>query len=272
MTTEHDAPSTAELYIRAQESNHLEVDPLRARAIDRIIAAGWVGDTLGALLYRVLAEYDAVKGEKALYEAEAMRLSELHRQALKRRETARKQMEEECCPSVDQYRAWAAHAEEARQLAAQVRSEITTGRAMVLMRVRSLHDAKQALGRFAVIHAHTSRRAQAPRMDLAVRYLGVEVRLPMIDEAVVLKLAGRVLDVFLDGDCPHCQGRGSNGGSHRGEKLELCRPCRGSGKRIDTIGHNHAEQHFAASLAVEMSVRLANVERSMRGFLRSEPA
>jgi hypothetical protein len=267
--TEDEAPSTAELYIRAQESNHLEVTVLRTRAIDRIIAAGWVGDTLGALLYRVLAEYDAVKGEKALYEAEAMRLSELHRQALKRRETARKQMEEECCPSVDQYRAWAAHAEEARQLAAQVRSEITTGRAMVLMRVRSLHDAKQALGRFAMIHAQTSRRAQAPRTHLLVRYLGAEVSLPVIDDAVVLALAGRVLDVFLDGDCGHCQGRGSNGGRHRGEKLELCRPCHGSGKRSESIGHNRTEQHFAASLMVEMSIRLNEAERSMRAFLRT---
>jgi hypothetical protein len=268
MTTEHDAPSTAELYIRAQESNHLEVDPLRARAIDRIIAAGWVGDTLGALLYRVLAEYDAVKGEKALYEVEAARLGELHRQALARRNTARKHLHEECCPSVEQYRWLVRTTEETDRLAADVKREITTGRALVLMRIRSLPEARRALGRFALIHAHASRRAQAPRMELPVRYLGVVVHLPMIDEAVVLKLAGRVLDVFLDGDCPHCHGRGSNGGSHRGEKLELCRPCRGSGKRIDTIGHSHAEQHFAASLAVEMSVRLANVERSMRGFLR----
>ena len=60
-----DRPSVDERYARAIESSHLEVLPTRC-SVDYLIAAGWIRDGLGASLYRLRTEFDAVRGEQRL--------------------------------------------------------------------------------------------------------------------------------------------------------------------------------------------------------------
>jgi hypothetical protein len=59
-----DAPTTAERYQRAAHSSNLKVTPEEKRGdVDYLIAAGWVSDSLGAMLYRLVGEFDAVRAE-----------------------------------------------------------------------------------------------------------------------------------------------------------------------------------------------------------------
>jgi hypothetical protein len=58
MMTLDDRPTTAELYSKAINSSHLECTDKRGD-VDRLIAAGWVSNTLATMLYRLRVEYEA---------------------------------------------------------------------------------------------------------------------------------------------------------------------------------------------------------------------
>lgn len=118
-----------------------------------------------------------------------------------------------------------------------------TDRLLVLMNLKTLRETRLALGNFAVMTA--TRR-----------------KFTMNDDAVN-KIAGRALDVHLDPLCHHCQGRGFNGGSHRGEKQELCRPCRGAGHRRDGLGKDSEERQFASHLLAELARVVDGAEREL---------
>jgi hypothetical protein len=62
MSTIEDRPSTGERYSSAMESSNLKTDADRRGDVDMMIAAGWVPDTLGAMLYRLAVEFDQVRG------------------------------------------------------------------------------------------------------------------------------------------------------------------------------------------------------------------
>lgn len=253
MTNTDDRPTIQERYSRATQSSHLEVIERRTGDVDILIAAGWVGDSLGTLLYRLVAEWDAVKGERTLYEQEVTRLQELHRESTAHRD--REQAQIKFGPT-----RWTIYREQTDQHAKDIAREIVTGRAMVLMNLKTLAPAREALGRFGIQHAAAK---------------GYPIATPALFAVV-----GRVLDVFLDPLCGHCAGRGFNrakGDSDaivvdrdRKGLMVLCRPCKGSGKRSDDdIGKDAIERQFAGNLLFEMASKMTNVERSMRSFLRT---
>lgn len=122
-------------------------------------------------------------------------------------------------------------------------------RLMVLQRLRSLPDTREALGRFAV--------QRATKVGL------------MKSDAIVMKLVGKVLDVFLDPQCHHCEGRGFNGGAHRGDKRTICQPCGGTGHRAHCIGRDALDHAFTARLLCDMDAMMNAAEASMRRELRS---
>ena len=237
MTHTDDRPTIAERYQRATQSSNLEVEERRKGDVDHLIAAGWVSESLGTMLYRLVGEFDSIKGEHGLAEAEIQRARGVIEAKL---DAARKEQD-------------ADKAEQLRQQAADLRKEseraTVTARALILMRLKTLHETKEALGRFAVVLA-TRRNIPEP-------------------DAWVLKLTGRVLDVFLDPTCHSCDGRGFNGGTHRGEKTVICRACSGSGKRRTNLGKDAVERHFAGMLLVEMDRLLGHVDAEMRRFLRT---
>ena len=121
-------------------------------------------------------------------------------------------------------------------------------RFMILDKLKSLRTARDELGQYSLEQAERKGFARPMR--------------------VVFALTGRVLDVFLDPTCHHCEGRGFNGGTHRGEPQVLCKPCRGSGHRRDEIGKDEQERAFAVHLLLQLDLILAEVDRQMRGFLR----
>lgn len=236
-------PSTQERYQRAVLSSDLK--PTRCGTtgdIDIIGAAGMVPETLGMMLFRLVGEWDACKGEKALYEAEAARLYELQRQSAKELQGLKRAPK----PAPSEIKRVE---NEHRRLGDEARREVMTGRAMVLVQMKSLASVKQEIGRFAY--------------SLARSY-------PRFADAALMALTGRALDVFLDPTCPQCDGRGFNGGAHRGEKPVICRPCHGSGHRRDDLGKTPDERHFAGKLLVELSRKMTEAEKQLRAGLRSE--
>lgn len=192
-----EAPTIGERYSRATESSDLR--PKEGRCdVDYMIAAGWVGDRLGTMLYRLRSEFDQVHAE--IRPGAALNLTE---------------------------------------------------RVLVLSRLSSLPAAKEAIGNMAIIQA-TKRRFSRPDAD-------------------ALKLAGRALDVFLDPNCGHCDGRGFSGGGrleHSGPQV-VCRPCSGSGKRRNAIGRDDEERKFGGFLLAELERLASSVEIEMSRFLRS---
>jgi hypothetical protein len=187
-------PTVAERYSTATRSSNLRVAERRNGDADVLIAAGWSENTLGALLYRLHAEFDVVRAE--------VRQGPLN----------------------------------------------ATERLLILGRLKTLRETKEALGAFAIQQA-TRRRYMQP-------------------DKVVLQLVGRVLDVHMDPLCPHCEGRGFVGGSHRGEKQAICRPCRGTGHRKEWVGKDSAERWFARHLLCEMdrvsAVTAGRIARRLR--------
>ena len=124
-----------------------------------------------------------------------------------------------------------------------------TAHLLILMQMSSLREAKRLFGEYAEREA-TQRRYMRPARDVAA-------------------IAGRVLDVFLNPNCRHCEGRGFNGASHRGEMQVLCRPCRGSGHRRDSIGKDETDRGFAAHLLMQTDALLYQAQRDMtRNFRR----
>ena len=125
-----------------------------------------------------------------------------------------------------------------------------TERALILMGLKSLRSTKDALGSAAI--------------QLATRICF------MRPDAEVLKITGRVLDVFLSPNCPHCDGRGSTGGGrleHSGVKV-LCRPCAGTGRRHKDIGRDDEERRFAAAIMADMERKASEFDYQMRAMAR----
>jgi hypothetical protein len=215
-------PTIGERYSRAIESSNLKVGERRAD-IDLIIAAGFSRDGLAATLLRLQVEYDSVR---AGHRAAEMTLRTRRAKATEQKDPGR-----------------------AEQMLKTAEGAALTEHLLILMHLRSLREAKQRFGEFAVIQA-TRHRFMRPDQD-------------------ALAVAGRVLDVWLRPTCDHCEGRGFNGDPRRGEVQALCRPCRGSGHRRDSIGKDDAERGFASRLLMELDAKLHEAQRDIRTNLNA---
>lgn len=213
--------TTEERYARAIRSSHLEVKEEARGDVDTIIAAG-MAETLGVLLSRLRAEWDAQAGEALQYEKAAKEFNRMadamasdarrHAHAAKVAEAsnAKPMKDGDVRADPDALKRMSRHAEqEAERLRDEGRRELLTGRAMVLMNLTSLGQAKGAIFNFAY--------RSAPRRGIAG------------DDPELFTLCGKVLDVWLDRRCHHCEGRGFNGG-YRKEQI-TCGHCRGTGTR-----------------------------------------
>ena len=124
-------------------------------------------------------------------------------------------------------------------------------RALILLKLSTLREAREQLGAFAC--------AEATRM-----------RFMQSDEEVKL-LVGRVLDVFLDPTCHGCEGRGFNGGGldeQAGRRI-ICRACKGSRERRASLGHNDEERAFATHMLQVMSQQRLTAEQAVGRMLRT---
>jgi hypothetical protein len=247
-----------ETYQRATQSSNLKPTRCGVRGdLDVVGAAAFVPESLGMLLFRLVGEYDRARGEKALYEIEAARLYQLLPQMRRQLEAAKSAVEAQHDEKHNahviamQTRHVVKLTREIAWTADEAKRETTTGRAMVLLQLTSLHSAKQLVGELAVRIAST----------YTITF----------DHKVLMHLAGRVLDVFLDPKCPQCTGRMFSGGSHRGEMKVICRGCKGSGHRRDDLGHTEMERHLASRILVELSRKVGYAEKCLRAALRDNP-
>lgn len=197
---------TAERYTRATRSSHLALrstDEAPGDA-DMLIAAG-LAETMGVLLTRLRGEWDAAAGEVALTQRNAKQLQEARAAAVK----AAKE------PGAKPF--------DAAAFDRSAEAELMTARALILMNLRSLEPAKQALYFFA--------SRQAPHKACPS------------DATDLAKLVGQVLDVWLDRLCQKCEGRGFSGGY--GSPRLMCGKCGGTGSRRHAkIGASPAEHAF----------------------------
>ena len=105
-----------------------------------------------------------------------------------------------------------------------------TAQALIFMHLRTLRQTKEELGKLAVSVA-------------------TKIRFMQPDEAVY-KLAGRCLVVWLDKNCPKCEGRGFLGGA--GTPRIKCHPCCGTGKRAQSLPQSAEERRFVERLLATM--------------------
>lgn len=242
MTDTEDRPTIQERYIRATKSSQLGVTE-KPGDVDAIIAAGWIEDGLGPMLYRLTCEFDAIKGEHALV-ARSLNALQQQREATEDLKKAEREMAFGPTKALQ-------HARRIAELEYRIQHEPATDLALILMRMKTLPAARDALGRWAVVKATTGRF--------------------MVPDTVVLKLVGRVLQAFLDPNCHGCQGRGFNGGY--GAPKVFCRTCKDhSGKARDALGQDAAERLFCKTLLSEMDRKLDEVSRLMARFLSQRGA
>jgi hypothetical protein len=217
-------------YLRATHSSHLALrrtDEAPGDA-DTLIAAG-LAETMGVLLTRLRGEWDAAAGEVALTQRNARQLQQARAAGIK----AAKE------PGATPF-----------DLAAFDRAaeaELLTARALILMGLRSLEPAKQALFLFA--------HRQAPHKACTS------------SDAQLGALVGQVLDVWLDRICHPCEGRGFTGG-YASPRL-MCPKCGGMGSRRNgRLGSGAAEQAFGLWLLNVMDSRctasMGQIQRKTR--------
>ena len=116
--------------------------------------------------------------------------------------------------------------------------------------LRSMREASARLGAFALqVAARVGFRA---------------------DTSAVREISGRALELWLDPNCPMCNGRGYSGGF--GVPLVLCTNCDATGRRIHARGfrlaRSDAGHDFGRCLVDEMDRKANFVVDSMRRYLR----
>ena len=115
---------------------------------------------------------------------------------------------------------------------------------LIFMHLKTLSEAKEALGRYAVIMA-TKRRH-------------------MLTDKQVYALTGNTLYAWLDHKCPDCGGVGRIGG-YNGRRPKSCGSCEGTGNRKIELGQNDAQRLFCADLMHAMNQKSGSgVARDVR--------
>lgn len=229
-----DARELAERYSSAIESSHLQAHAERCD-VDYLIAAGLVREGLGAMLYRLAVEWGMASGEyrKAMQhmrqvEAQA---TQIHRNAAKH-----KSLEHDTL------------LREAAMLLAQAKHEATTAKVMALVHMKTLREARDAIGAFA--------RKKAVRVAFSE------------PDRVVNALAGKALQLFLDATCSACSGRGFSGGFTA--PIVLCTACGASGKAHYNLSRTERHSAFIRSLLAEMDLKCHRVQQQMNHWLRQQ--
>ena len=231
MKSTADEPMTmGERYSSAIESSNLRMKETRSD-LDLIIAAATSESNLASGLMRLLVEFDLVRGD--------YRAAELQ---MRQKEAKAKRQER---------KGWIggeSPEDRSNRILAEAEAAALTAHVLIRSQLSSLRDVKAMFAQFATVEA-TRRRFMQP-------------------DGHVIRLAGQVLDVYISPTCRHCAGRGFHGSIQHGEKQTICRPCRGSGNRRDSIGKDNADRSFANHLLMTVSALVDKAEAQMSGKRR----
>lgn len=227
--------------------------------MNMILAAALQKHRTGALLLRLLSEYDYVRGELERAGQIKARSVGATRVMLHQAALLQKQAKAEAAlfhdAEADELDAKAARLiEEAQKIREQrTPAEIMSARAFILLELKSLPMVKQDVGSWAI-----SLSKRPPRK---------------VHSESALQLAGRVLDVFLDPVCEKCDGTGVIGNKYAGQQEVKCSGpggCNGSGQRPYHFGHNVHHKQFSELLLGELDRQVKNAARAMAKALRSD--
>lgn len=257
MTDIDDRPTLAERYSSAMGSSHLKLSTRDEGAcdLDVIIAAAWSGDSLGAMLHRLAAEYDTARGAQML----AIRQADMRSTAM---DNLRRKLND---PDIEAGRKVELLAEY-RLNEREAGREALTNRLAILSQLKTLAQVKESLGTWAIEQAGRRGFMKLGPMPTALAEVkgwraALDLRLKTI-----ASLTGRTLDAWLDPTCHKCEGRGFWGGY--GSPRTNCKACRGTGKRTAVLGANPDERSFCGLLAAEMTAMVQDVETEMSRRLR----
>lgn len=220
----------------------------RASAGDVVLAAAWQKHAVGALLLRLVAEYDSVRGELERAGKIARRAIDQARELLRKGETLKRAAALEArAPTRWLMEERAAEAiEAANAIQRRTPDEIRSARAFILIELQSLREARE--------HVATLAWMMSKRHG--------------IDGVAAVRLSGRVLETYLDPICHFCDGVGRTGSGYLGEIGKVCRHCLSVGQRRDVIGNSPAETTFSAVLFGELQRRAASAARGISLALR----
>lgn len=231
--TDNQKPTIEELYAVAISSG---------TGFDRLVlAAGLQREIVGAMLLRLRVEYDQVRKDLERAGEIAPRRIEEARELRQRAQRLQK------------HEHWAAAEAliiEAEKIQARTPHEVQSARAFILLDLTTLAEAKQQLGALAVRMAAKPSRALAPE--------------------AALRLAGRVLDVWLDEVCHKCDGTGRLGNRFAGDRERECPACKGSRHRREILGESRAQTEFARDLYAEVQRQVAAAASGIKAALFRE--
>jgi hypothetical protein len=238
MTANDERRTIEETYARAQGSSHLEMSFERRGDVDVLIAAGWVNESLGTRLFRLRKGYLDVLPGLSMAQADRAKLLRQADEVDKQRDAWTPGMDDALLVKC---------ITEAARLRSEAAAAMLTAHLMALIHLPGLDETKRDLATFASALA-TKRRFMMP-------------------DKIVMAIAGRALDSWLDPLCHHCTGRGFSGGysAHR----TLCKHCGGTGRRYPRLGKTDADHEFGRALLVEMDRKAEAVSRSMSRYLRA---
>lgn len=249
MTVDDTKVTIGESYGLATHTSNLRVQEKRTDA-DMIMAAGMVsgagpsgGHELGVLLLRLQGEFDSARGALMQTAAELPKYEARARALEKRAERAKASWTPGAKNVHDGLFA------DAAALRKTAHGQALTERLLALMELKTLREAREALGAYANALATKQRFAEPPE--------------------VVNKLAGRVLDVFLDPHCHTCEGTGQIGSGYMNETMRTCDTCGGSGHRRDSIGNGPRARWFAFILLGNLQQEMAHAAGGIGKKLRS---
>lgn len=245
MTVDESRATIGEVYGCATRTSNLRVQERRTDA-DVIMAAGMVsgygpagGHGLGVLLLRLQGEFDSVRGALMQTAAELPKYEAMARALERKADRLDGSLHMKA----------AVLRSDAATLRRTALGQALTERLLALIELKTLREARDALGEYA-------------------NWLATKERF-MEPTAVVDKLAGRVLDVFLDPTCHTCNGTGEIGSGYQNETMRTCDTCGGSGHRRDSIGNGPRARWFAfvllGNMQLEMAHAAAGIGRKLRG-------
>lgn len=221
-----------ERYAGAMSTSDMTISPEGGDA-DVIIAAGMMDEHLGAMLHRLRMEWDQAGGDVRLARHAAS-------MSYRRAATLRKAAGRDASPA----EAVGLNAK-ADALIREAKASLLTARALAMAHMESLGAAKAALMRYAARQA-TLQRFMRP-------------------DDVVAKIAGRVLEAFVDDTCHACSGRGFTGGYLEPKKTCLeCVSSRKPGRRPMRLGDTESDHQFGGRLLMLLEAKESRVTRHMR--------
>jgi hypothetical protein len=223
--------NVADRYARAITSSHLEVTEFTGD-IDALVASGWCKESLATMLWRLRVEFDSVDAREVVPLPEMAPPDRLFARGLEA-----------------ELATW--RKGELARIAKDLADRRTMATALALVHMKSLHAAKEALGRFVM--------AMATREHLE------------LDVNEQLRLSGRVLVSFLNSLCPTCHGVKFKTVPGSGRLSAMpCESCEGSGRdKIRFTGNTDpTEVMFTQAVLAELDRKMQHVAGLMKRFLR----